>query len=45
MTERADDIATAFLQHLQKMAKHSNNAAKQAVVSTNREICPICMSA
>lgn len=32
MTERADDMAAAFLQHLQRMTKHSNSAEKQAVV-------------
>lgn len=32
MAERADDIAAAFLQHLQRMVKHCNSAEKQASV-------------
>jgi hypothetical protein len=35
MAERADDIAAAFLQHLQRMVKRSNSADKQASVSNS----------
>jgi hypothetical protein len=34
MAERADDIAAAFLQHLQRMVKHNNSVEKQASVSS-----------
>lgn len=32
MTERAQDVADAFVAHLKRIAKHSNSAAKQALV-------------
>lgn len=32
MTERAQDVADAFVTHLKRIAKHSNSADKQALV-------------